>query len=196
MSMALAEMRDAVRALLPEGLQDVILDGEIDIWINDGQNKLEYLSYSTTTLTWLTGATSVALPTDLEQMGDLYPSYDLPTVPKFRQWGLTLIFTDDQGAMEDGNARLLYRSRPTRITEDDDSTLPPAGDNACICYAVSRAWKRIASDRVVYRRYSTITGQNNVTSQDLDAIAERYYNDFLDAKDDLPLSPPSTFWAD
>ena len=47
---------------------------------------------------------------------------------------------------------------------------------------------------VIYTRYSTLLGQNAVSMADLQQEYERYYQDFIDSREDVEPKPPAYFY--
>ena len=64
-------------------------------------------------------------------------------------------------------------------------------DYACINYMLSRFYKKLSSNRAFYKRYATLVGQNAVSMADLQAEADRYYQDFLDAREETKRVAPA-----
>jgi len=64
-------------------------------------------------------------------------------------------------------------------------------DYACINYMLSRFYKKLSSNRAFYKRYATLVGQNAVSMADLQAEADRYYQDFLEAREETKRVAPA-----
>lgn len=76
---------------------------------------------------------------------------------------------------------------------DVSSELNVQMDYACLYYALHLFYKRLASNRAFYKRYSTLVGANSVTMGDLQNEADRYYQEFLDAREDFTPLPAALY---
>lgn len=160
-------------------------------WWNEGQARLGYYKALTSDLTWAADAREVALPAGFISMDKLVVG-DGYTPQPWRVFGANLVLDDPTGASEAGGARLYYWGQYTEMTTSTTATeLTLAGDYACMYYALSRFFKRLSANRSYYKRYATLVGANAVTQTDLQQEADRYYQDFLDARDDLRPLPPA-----
>lgn len=167
---------------------------EVTRWFNDGMARLGWLKPKTAVLTWAADARSVALPTDFASLDRLSFDEGVSAQP-WEQFGtLTLEIEDAQGASSAGTAKLYYWAYWPDVTDSVDSALPRVGDAACLYYALSRFYKKLCSSRALYKRYATLLGQNAVTFDDLASQAEVWFNEYLDAKNDLPQSPMASFY--
>jgi hypothetical protein len=64
-------------------------------------------------------------------------------------------------------------------------------DYAIIYFMLSRFYKKLSSNRAFYKRYATMVGQNAISMADLQAEADRYYQDFLDAREETKRVAPA-----
>ncbi len=164
------------------------------IWFNEGQARLLKRRMTYTDLTWAAAARSVALPTDFVQLDKLVWN-DGSTEEPWRVWGETLVLDDYAGASGAGGARCFYWAEFTEMVTGTTATdLNISMDYACLYFALHRFYKRLASNRAYYKRYSTLAGGNAVSMGDLQNEADRYYQDFLDAREDVEPNPPAYFY--
>jgi hypothetical protein len=161
------------------------------LWWNEGQARLGYYKPITEDITWAAGDRDVALPVGFISLDKLV--VDDGDIPQpWRVFGANLVLDDPTGASEAGGARLFYWGEFTEMTEATTaSDLTRAQDYACLYYALSRFFKRLSSNRAYYKRYATLVGANAVTQTDLQQEADRYYQDFLDSRDDIKPLPPA-----
>ncbi|MBA2726483.1 MAG: hypothetical protein H0U53_10875 [Actinobacteria bacterium] len=158
------------------------------LWFNEAQGRLEWYKPKTSTLAWANAASSVALPSDFILLDRVVA--DVGTrLPAFSVHGKNLVTNGDYNAVGAGGAKLLYYADWPDVTSGLASELPRAGDSACILYALARFFRLLTSNRAYYKRYATLVGANAVPISDLDAISNAYYNEFVDAKNDLPVVP-------
>lgn len=190
---SLGLLRQAVREELGEA-NVLATDQEIERWLNDGQDRLTQLRPVITTLSWAQAATTVTLPTDYVRPDRLVKSTGF--LPSYNFYGKQLVFNGDGGAADAGTATLFYWARWPEVTSSADSILDPIGDQACVSYACYRFFKKLASSRSDYRQYATVTGANGVDISELDALSERHYTDFTDARDELHEELPELFYAE
>ena len=166
------------------------------LWFNEGQTRLLRLKATFDDVSWTLADRDIALPGDFKQLNKIIPDADSSVEP-WEVWGNFLILEDPSGATADGSARLYYWAEWTPMTTATLATeLTLAQDNACMYYALSRFYRKLSSNRAYYKRYATLVGQNAVTMTDLQQEADRYYQDFLDAREDFEPDPPSTFYRE
>jgi hypothetical protein len=193
----LANLRDYVRDELgPElGAASFFSDGDIDRYLNDGLKRLGYFLEKSAVLTWGAGDTSVALPSDYisEDRLESVPPSALPY--ERRIWGGTMYF-QTTGALSAGSATLYYFGFHPALSVSQASLLPETGDTGLVAFACYRAYKRIASSRADYRRYSTLVAGNGVDVDELASVSDQFYAEFLEAKDGLPTRQATTFYGD
>lgn len=164
------------------------------IWFNEAQARLLRRRPTYADITWLAGDRSVALNSAFVKLDKIVWN-DGTTPEPWRVWGETLVLDDPNGAVGDGGARVFYWAEWTEMTTVTTATdLNISQDYACLYYALSRFYKKLASNRAYYKRYATLVGQNAVTMTDLQQEADRYYQDFLEARQDLEPDPPAFFY--
>jgi hypothetical protein len=160
-------------------------------WWNEGQARLGYYLPSVEDVTWAVGDRSIALPAGFVRLDKLVT--DDGDIPQpWRVYGSQLVMDDPIGATAAGGARLYYHGEFTPMTTATTATeLTTAQDHACLYYALSRFHRLLSASRAYYKRYATIVGQNASTVSDLQQEAERYYQDYLDAREDIQPLPPA-----
>lgn len=175
-------------------LSELVAPLEVARWINEGRTRVAFLDHKTGAITWDAGDLTVDLPTDLVQFSELRGRDTLNLGP-YKLWGNKLVLDTEEGAPAAGSATVLYRAYYPEIDYGVPSELPAEGNRALLCYALYRFFKKLCSSRSNYRRYSTLVGQNAVGIEDLQAEADRHYDDFADAAGALPPEPPATFFT-
>lgn len=190
MSWTQSEFRQAFRDEVGDAAQ-LIRDAQIDRWVNQAQARLGTYAQKTAAVTWTAGATSITVPADFRDVVEFVGDDAIPT---HRVWGGGIDFT--RPAEWAGSAKLYYLGHWPRITTDTPSELPEEGNQACLSFALYRFFKRLASSRADYRRYSTITQANGVDIEELDDLSERHYNDFLDSRESMSVESPLPFFED
>lgn len=169
----LGELRDSFYAELGEELRVMAEKKDIDRWMNDAAAYMDEHDAQTATITWVAGDFLVTLPSDFVSLDSL--DTDDP-LPGYRVWHRKLRF--ESAATSDGSATIFYLAEPDRVTASTASTLPDILDQARVFYALARFFRRLATSRSDYRRYSTIAQGNAAEIGDLLAQAERYQADF------------------
>lgn len=173
--------------------EEFYTDAEARFWFNQGAARLGRFVPQSDTLSWNEGDTEVALPSDFHEISKL--DYDQYVTPQpFRVFGNQLIVDCATGASADGTARLYYWGEPTELLEDGTSVLSNAECYAVIPFVIHRLYRRLCGNRVFYQRYSTLLGANAVSVGDLQAESDRLLQDFIDARDDLPLQDVPAGW--
>jgi hypothetical protein len=164
------------------------------LWFNEGQTRLNRYAGRYADVTWAAIDRSVPLPSDFISLDKIVPSSG-SHAESWRVFGNFLVIDDPLGPGEDGGARVYYWAEWTPMTTATTATeLSLAQDYSCLYYALSRFYKKIASNRAFYKRYATLVGQNAVSMTDLQQEADRYYQDFLESRADLPPDPPAYFY--
>lgn len=177
-------------------IAELAREPEVLAWINEGIERLPARYPKAAAITWTAAASSVALPSDLVRFVRLdvnSGSYR----QQYSVWGSALRFFDPLTAS--GSGTVFYFARFPRVTATEPSVVPALGEQAAIFYAQYRFFRKLAGSRADFRRYSTITGQSGLDVSDLDAVAERYHQDFLEARsefEDTDLAEPATFYGD
>jgi hypothetical protein len=169
--------------------------GQKIIWFNEGLSRLGKRKPTHADITWIAGDRSVVIAASgFVQVEKIVWDEDTAIEP-WRVWGNQLIIDDPNGAVGDGGARIYYWGEYTEMTAATTATeLDISGDHACMYYALGRFYRKLSSNRAYYKRYATMVGANAVSMTDLQQEADRYYNDFLDARADLEPEPPAFFY--
>lgn len=163
------------------------------LWFNEGQARLLKYSPLTDDITWLAADRSVALNSDFVEMQKIIFAAGVSHEP-WRVFGQTLVTDDPGGASAAGSARVYYWADWPVLTNGGSSSLNAAHDYACLYYALHRFYKLLSSNRFYYKRYATLVGANVVTASDLQQEADRYYQDFLDSREDNHPVPPAFYF--
>lgn len=169
------------------------LDALIERWLNRGQTLLEHRPEKKFPLSWLAGATEVALPADFAEFVAIRMDVGM-ALPKYRIFANKLVFSDPEGAFRDGTGTLDYRSYPPTISGVQASVLPDWGDVAIVYYALYSFYKKLSNSRSDYERYATLTGQNGVDIEELRSLGQDCYDDFQALRNSQPRKPSSTFY--
>jgi hypothetical protein len=164
------------------------------LWYNEGQARLVRKKAAYVDLVWASGAREVFTTATFLQLDKIVWNED--TVPEaFRVWGDSLVIDEPTGASGSGGARVYYWAEFTPMAIATTATeTTPTEDFACLYYALSRFYRRLASNRSIYTRYSTLLGQNAVSMADLQQEYERYYQDFIDSREDVEPKPSAYFY--
>jgi len=166
------------------------------IWFNEGQARLTRLKPSFEDVVWAADDRDVPLPSDFVRLDKIVPDADSSLEP-WRVWGSSLVLDDPDGASYDGSARVYYWADWSEMTTSTTATeLTLAQDYACLYYALSRFYRKLSSNRAYYKRYATLVAQNAVSMTDLQQEADRYYQDFLESREDLVPDPPASFYTE
>jgi hypothetical protein len=188
----LADFRDSFRDELGEQLYEIVGDGPFERWVNVGQRRLGSFLRKTTPITWASGATEIALPTDFHHADEYLASGATPDLPPGRVWGTVYLF--NAPATIGGQGKLLYYAKRPDVIGNVESTLDEEGNEALISYGLYRFFKRLASSRADYRMYATITQQNGVDIAELDQLSERHLQDFKDSADSLTILDSTSYY--
>lgn len=174
-------------------LESLVDPHEVLRWVNRGQGRLGIYRPKVVPITWPSAATEIVLPADFHHAEKI--RFACPA-PQHEWFGASLQLTGDSVVAGDG--KLFYWAYYPKITGNQDSLLPDEGDDALISFSLYRFYKRLASSRADYRRYATITAQNGVDISELDALSERHFSDFDDARNDLQdaVHAPSAFFGE
>ncbi len=161
-------------------------------WFNEGQARLGFYKPIVSDITWLAADRTVALPAGFVSLDKIVAGDGFRPQP-WRVFGSNLVMDDPEGASEAGGARIYYWGDFTQmvLSSLEVTELTRAQDYACMYYALSRFYKQLSSNRAYYKRYATLVGQNAVTQTDLAQEADRYYQDFIDSRDDFKPLPPA-----
>ena len=163
-------------------------------WYNEGQARLVRKKASIFDLTWNAGDSITDSIPGFLQLDKIVWLTDV--VPQsFRVWGDSLIIESSEGATATGAATIYYWAEFSPMEPGTDATeTTQTEDFACLYYALARFYRRLASSRSIYTRYSTLLGQNAVSMADLQQEYERYYQDFIDSREDVEPKPPAYFY--
>lgn len=169
--------------------------GEVTRWLNAGQRRLGWKQDAEATVTWAAGATEAALPTDCYRPIRLVPNSDtcLPAL-KIRQTSIRFL-VDEEGVTDAGTAKLLYEADYPAITEDAASELSRQGDDAILAFALYRFFRKLATSRSNYQRYSVTQGVNAISVDDLVTVMNQHLDEFLSVQQDDPPAEPTTFFG-
>lgn len=196
MSLALSVLRDYAKDEVGTDLAALISDTDWTRYINEGIFRMEYGVETAQAISWAANDTDIDLPSDFVTADKIEVS-DGMQLPPGRFFGSKYYFTDPTGAFSSGLGTLFYLAEPSVLAADGDlSDLPRVADGGVVAFAVYRAYKRISSSRAEYTRYSTVLQANSVQMEDLAAMSDQYYAEFLEAKDNVRLRSPVTYHDD
>ena len=169
--------------------------GEVTRWLNQGQRRLGWKQDAEATVTWTAAATEVALPTDCYRPFRLIPNSDtvLPA-HKIRQTSIRFLI-DEDGVSDAGTAKLLYEADYPAITDTADSELSTHGDDAVLAFALYRFFRKLATNRANYQRYSVTQGVNAISVDDLVNVMNQHLDEFLSVQQDDPPAEATTFFG-
>lgn len=164
------------------------------LWFNEGQARLNRYAARSLDVTWAATDRSIPMSGDFVALEKIVPNSGSHAEP-WRVYGNALVIDDPLGPGEAGSARVYYWGEWAVMTTVTTATeLSLAQDYACLYYALSRFYKKIASNRAFYKRYATLVGQNAVSMTDLQQEADRYYQDFLESRADFAPDPAAFFY--
>jgi hypothetical protein len=169
-------------------------DAQILAWLNEGVRRFPGCAEKEASITWTSNSSNVQLPDDYVRLERLHTRQGC--LPPFDVLGKRLVFGDP--LISGGNGILYYWGYFSPIVAGQPTGLPPVGEVAAVNYALSRFYRMLSGNRADYRRYATIAGQNGVDIGELDALAERHHQDFLEARDELEnieYGEPATFYG-
>lgn len=192
----LEQFRQSVEDELGD-VYELIRDGEVDRWVNRGRAQLGMRNQRRVIITWADGALSVVFPDGCVNPIRLVSTTGSVPPHTFTDLadGCTMEFLDPSNVIA-GQADLYYEEELPEVTSESPSGAPALADEAAISYALSRFFRRVAATRADFRRYVTITGQNGVDVQDLEALSDAHFRDFLDARERLAGTVSATFYSD
>lgn len=168
---------------------------EVARWFNVGQSRLEYFRFVNVGLAWIAGDVSVNLPADFANV----ERFLLAPGVVDQGWmaeGDKLWKANYAGATAAGNMTMWYWAFWPAISAISSSFCPAICDAACVYYALHRAYRKLASNRSLFKRYSVLLGANAVSVAEIEAASQAYYEDFLLTKEDFPLRAPAGFYED
>lgn len=188
------DMIEAFDASVPL-LVDLATDEEKVQWFNQGQAR--FRRPTTMEIEWSQGDREIILPNDFLAVDKLLPDEGVTPQP-WNVFGRRLVLDDPDGASADGTARLHYWGEFPEIALDPavDSEMTTAQDNACLSFALARFYRKLASNRLLYTRYSTLVGQNGLSTRALQREGDRHFERFLDEEQDatLHLAAPAYYY--
>ncbi|MBA2726484.1 MAG: hypothetical protein H0U53_10880 [Actinobacteria bacterium] len=170
-----------------------VSDADVIRWFNLGQSRLRRKYEKVAEIVWTAALRSVALPTDYLGFGRLTVNAGISPEPWY-VFGDTLILQDPGGASSAGGARLHYYSEWPNVTAAAPSQLTTVEDQACMNFALHRFFKKLLSNHSHYARFAALVGQETMEREWMKQESDRYYQDFLDARDDTPSLPPAFFY--
>jgi hypothetical protein len=192
--LAIEEMREAFYGELDSNLAEMVEPDQIDLWLNQARAHTRYEHPTTAVLAWSKGNLLVDLPDDFCSLDEIVPSGGA-SLPTFRVWNGKLRITDPNGAPSDGTATIFYGAIPPKVTGSAKSVMPEVIDQACVSWALSRFFRRLASSRSDYRRYSTIAQGNAADIGQLLTESDRHHGDFLERVDAWRIAEPVSFFG-
>lgn len=168
--------------------------GDVETWLLHARLRLGVYQPQTETVSWEANDDSIPLPAGFVSFDKLIVyTGDLPAHDEVSG---ELVFRCPSTASGTGR---IYYSRLFPLADDTDAPGSAAQDRACLAfvsYALSRFFRRLASSRVDYKRYSTVTGQAGLEAADLQSLADDHRNDFEAFRSELSLSPGASFYGD
>lgn len=196
MSLRLDELLDEFEDEVGDDLFALTSAAEVTRWLNKGQRRLGWKQDAEATVTWVAGATDVDLPADCFRPVRLVANSDTVVPPhRIRQTSIRFL-VDEDGVSDAGTAKLLYLSDYPAITEAVDSALSSDGDDALVAFALYRFFRKLATSRSNYQRYSVTQGVNAISVDDLVNVMNQHLDEFLSIQQDDPPSEAVTFFGD
>jgi hypothetical protein len=195
MALTQEQFRDAAVGDLGDELAALLDDADIDRWVNIGKDLLGPRVGKRADLTWAALDRSVNLPADFIKIARVKPQADV-VMPAWQIHGLVMWFEAPEGASEAGTADIFYWALYPDITSSVPSTLLRNEETAVVSYVLHRFYRKIASSRALFRRYSVITGQNGVDVEDLQAIAREHLLDFEEGAKDTEQPEPVSYYGE
>jgi hypothetical protein len=168
-------------------------------WFNEGVQRHASVTGrwkpKTHDITWAAADRSVTLNTDFVALDKIVTTVGYRTQP-WRVFGETLVMDDSDGATEAGGARVYYWAEWPLLTTSPSTTsgLTYQEDYLIVSFCLFRFYKYLTSNRAYYKRYATLVGQNAVSLGDLQQEADRWYQDFIDGREETQRNPPAFFY--
>ena len=168
---------------------------EVTRWLNKGQRRLGWKVDAEASVTWAAAATEVDLPADCYRPFRLVPNSDT-VIPahKIRQTSIRFL-VDEDGVSDAGTAKLIYEADYPAITDAAASELSVHGDDAIVAFALYRFFRKLATNRANYQRYSVTQGVNAVSVDDLVNVMNQHLDEFLSVQQDDPPAEATTFFG-
>ena len=171
--------------------------GEKRQWFNEGVNKLasgiNRWKPKTHDITWALADRSVTLNTDFIALDKITTTAGYRSQP-WRVFGETLVLDDSDGATQAGAARVYYWAEWPLLTAASTSPLTYQEDYLIKDFMLSRFYNKLASNRLFYKRYATMVGQNAVSVVDLQNESDRHFVNFIDGREETVRVPPAYFY--
>lgn len=172
-------------------ISELVREPEVTRWGNAGMGRLPARYPLSVPIAWAAGDTEFLLPADFVKIESVRLDSGC-ALPSYQRWGQTLQFLDPAGAA--GSGTLFYYGLFPMLGSNYDPS--PVVVDAALGYALYRFYRRMASSRADFRRYTTITGQAGLDVSDLETVAEGHRQDFVDARLELEegeLSEPAVW---
>lgn len=174
---------------------DLTRDEQVGRWINRGRARLGLLQSMQATLSWTNGDASVALPADCVRVDRIVPESPSCLPPHLLRTSSIAFLTP--ASVTAGSAVLYYGAEYADVDGATDSTMPSLADEAAISFVLARFFQRLASNRSLYQRYVTVTGQSGIEVQDLVDLSVQHDGEFAELRAELlNAGGPTTFFAD
>jgi hypothetical protein len=192
-----AQIVTAIDDLLGD-VADLADEDEKIRWFNEGQARIGLYKHVTIVMDWVEQDVDAEF-NDFGYAGRVHSvrAIEYPTWVTERRWQAVvggIHLSDPEGADSDGEAHVVCRVYWASVDDVTPSELPLVGDTACISYAMHRFYRKLAANRSVYQRYATLVGSNGVSLDDLTAISDDHYRDYLELRADLADEPAATFY--
>jgi hypothetical protein len=191
--LSLSDFVDAMKDELGDA-ETLVRDEQFIRWVNRGRARLGLYQAKAVEIDWADGAASVALPADFARFDRIVPDPGTP-LPSFVVLASSVSFLDPT-CVTAGGAMLYYGARYPDVAGDTPSTMSGEADEAVLSFALGRFFRRVAATRADFTRYVTVTGQSGIEVTDLLDLATAHDRDFEQAKAELLLAAPATFYSD
>ena len=175
---------------------DLAQEGDVERWLNQARIKIGPVARRSAALYWEADDTVIDLPRNCYSISRIVVDSGY-SLPPYDEWGQVLALR--QPATGNGSATVFYTGYFDPVSTENPQADDPTQDAvglACVSYALSRFFRKLASSRVDYRRYSTLTGQSGIEAADLRDLADDHLADFESAKNDLFDQASSSYYGD
>ena len=170
-------------------------EGDVETWLNHARLRLGPWDRRTADIEWDAGVAYVTLPVDCVDVSAVQITSGY--LPAWDQWGGVLRLRANSTAS--GTATVFYTAY-FNVASDEPLGFDPKLDAASLAaveYALAVFFRKLASSRADYQRYSTITGQSGLEVQDFRDLADDHLTEFESARGDLTANQPSaSFYGD
>lgn len=172
-------------------LSSLITLAKSTAWFNAGQSRMTAVGYPTEiAVEWDEEDNDLTdYLEDFLRMDRFVYAENVP-IQEFVIYNNTMVVRAVEGATAEGSGILYYEATWPLVTASEVSWGSFAHNEACISYVLYRFFKGLSSSRLEYRRYANLVGANVVGIEDLQAEADRHYQEFLDGRDDVVPHPP------